>query len=180
MKKILKEIIRLLRGEVSTRHLIKHGLIVGKNFNRQGRCIIDPSHCWLIKIGDNVTMATGVYLLAHDASSKNVCGYTKIGKIEIGNDVFLGAYSIVLPNVKIGDNSIVACGSIVTKDVPSNVIVAGNPAKIISTVADYKKKMKTKMKQSTIYDKSYMIGNITKKKEEQMKNDLAGKIGFIE
>ncbi len=179
MEKTIKNIIRLIRGEVSTGQLIKRGLTVGNNFNRQGHCIIDPSHCWLIEIGDNVTMATGVYLLAHDASSKNVCGYTKIGKIIIGNNVFLGAYSIILPNVTIGDNSIVACGSIVTRDIPSNVIVAGNPAKIISTIADYKKKMKNKMKQSIIYDDSYLIGRITKGKKEQMKKDLANKIGFI-
>ena len=63
---------------------------------------LDPSHCWLIEIGDNVTFGPHVQVLAHDASMHNVLGYTKIGRVRIGNNVFIGAGSIVLPNVQIG------------------------------------------------------------------------------
>jgi maltose O-acetyltransferase len=55
--------------------------------------------------------------------------YTKIGLVKIGDNVFIGAGSIILPNVKIGNNVIIGAGSIVTKDVPDNSLVAGNPAK---------------------------------------------------
>lgn len=70
MKKILKNFILYFRGEVSTEKLIKMGLKVGENFNRQSGCIIDYAHCWLISIGNNVTLAPRVHILAHDASTK--------------------------------------------------------------------------------------------------------------
>ncbi|MFR3924042.1 MAG: hypothetical protein ACLTXI_01795 [Collinsella sp.] len=54
------------------------GLKVGSNFNMLGGCIIDHSHCWLIRIGDNVTFAPRVHVLAHDASTKRVLGYTRM------------------------------------------------------------------------------------------------------
>ncbi|WP_253200562.1 DapH/DapD/GlmU-related protein [Clostridium sp. CF012] len=102
---------------INTEQLIKMGLKVGKNFNRLGGCIIDDSHCWLITIGDNVTLAPRVHILAHDASTKMYLDVTKIGLVDIGNNVFIGAGSIILPNVKIGNNVIIGAGSIVTKDI---------------------------------------------------------------
>lgn len=90
--------------------------------------IIDPSHCWHIKIGDNVTLAPRVHILAHDTSTKHFLGYTRIGNVVIGNNVFIGADSVILPGVTIGDNVVVGANSTVSRDVPSNVVVAGSPA----------------------------------------------------
>lgn len=180
MRKILQSMVRCVRGEISTKKLIKNGLIVGKNFSRQGNCIIDPSHCWLIEIGDNVTLANGVYILAHDASTKNLIGYAKIGNVKIGNNVFVGARSIILPNVKIGDNVIIGSGSIVTKDVPSNVVIAGNPAKIISNIDNYKNKMLKKMKDDNVFEENYTLRKgISKDKKNKMKKELNKGIGFV-
>lgn len=180
MFKILQSIIRLLRGEISTKKLIRRGLVVGKNFNRQGHVIIDPPHCWLIEIGDNVTLATGVYILAHDASMKSKLDYAKIGKVIIGNNVFVGANSIILPNVTIGDNVIIGCGSVITKSIPNNSIVAGNPGKIISTYNEYIKKQKLLMKENPMYSEEFTIrGKITKHKKEKMIKDLTNKVGFV-
>ena len=125
----IKEFIYRLRGEYTTEKLIKMGMKVGKNFGRLNGVILDPSHCWLIEIGDNVTMAPRVHILCHDASTKTFLGYTKIGRVTIGDNVFIGAGSVVLPNVKIGDNVIIGANSTVSKDVPDNVVVAGNPAR---------------------------------------------------
>ena len=72
----LKDIIRRIIGEVPTKTLIKRGLKVGDNFNRQQGCFIDPTHCFLIEIGNNVTFSIKVTLLAHDASTKMLIGYT--------------------------------------------------------------------------------------------------------
>ena len=136
LKNDIKDIIRTIIGEVPTKKLIKRGLKVGENFNRQQGCFIDPTHCWLIEIGNNVTMSIRVVLMAHDASTKNSLGYTKIGKIKIKDNVFLGANTIVLPNVTIGENSVIGANSVVTKDVPPNSVVAGNPARIISSIKE--------------------------------------------
>jgi maltose O-acetyltransferase len=54
--------------------------------------------------------------------------------INIGNDVWISGSSVILPGITIGDNSIVAAGSVVKKDVPANTIVAGNPAKILKSI----------------------------------------------
>lgn len=101
LKKILKQIIYRIRGEYTVEQLKKLGLRVGKNFNPQLGFELDPSHCWLIDIGDNVTFGPHVQVLAHDASMYNALGYTKIGRVRIGNNVFIGGGSIILPNVKI-------------------------------------------------------------------------------
>jgi acetyltransferase-like isoleucine patch superfamily enzyme len=78
-----------------------------------------------IYIGDESFVAVGAMILTHDYC-RNIHKKTYIGK-----QCFIGANSIILPGISIGDHVIVGAGSIVTKDVKSNCIVAGNPAKII-------------------------------------------------
>lgn len=73
---------------------ISNGLKIGKDCSVMGECIIDPGHCWLIEIGDRVMLAPRVHILAHDASTKRSLGYTRLGNVSIGNDVFIGAGSI--------------------------------------------------------------------------------------
>lgn len=165
---------------VDTEYLVKNGMIVGENFRRQEQCIIDPNHCWLIDIGDNVTLAPRVHILAHDASTKMHIGYTKIGKVSIGNNVFIGASSLILPNVKIGNNVIVGAGSVVTKDIPDDTIVAGNPIKYIGKTSEYISKHIERLEVSTIYDDKWIIGNISDNMKKQMNIDLEKGIGYIE
>ena len=93
---------------------------------------IDLGEPYLIKIGNNVTI-TCVRILTHDASLKKKTGYTKVGKVHIGDNVFVGAGSIILPNVCIGNNCIIGAGTVVAKDIPDNSIAVGNPMRIIST-----------------------------------------------
>ena len=66
----IKELIYRLRGEVPTEKLISMGMKVGEGFRRLSGVILDPSHCWLIEIGNHVTMAPRVHILCHDASTK--------------------------------------------------------------------------------------------------------------
>ena len=175
----LKNIIYRIRGEYTVNQLKKMGLCVGKNFNPQLGYELDPSHCWLIEIGDNVTFGPHVQVLAHDASSNRLLGYTKIGRVWIGNNVFVGAGSIILPNVKIGNNSIIGAGSVVTHDVPENVICAGNPARIISSY-EYLTKNKILLEKCPVYQEDYTLrGNITVEKKIQQKNDLNKSVGYI-
>ena len=117
-----------------------HGLKTGKNFHCFSDYPIDANWPWLITIGDNVTISTNVKLLAHDASTCLVGAHTKIGIISIGNNVFIGAGSIVLCDTRIGDNCIIGAGSVVTHDVPSNSVYAGNPATFICSYTDFQEK----------------------------------------
>ena len=133
----LREIIYKLRGEVSTPTLLKRGLSIGKNFHRMNGVWIDPGHAWLISIGDDVTIAPRVTILAHDASPQAWRGVTKIGAVKIGSCVFIGAGSIILPGVCIGNDVIIAAGSVVTASVSDNCVVGGNPAKKIMDLSVY-------------------------------------------
>lgn len=180
IKKIIKNFIYRIRGEYTIEQLKELGLHVGKNFNPQLGFELDPSHCWLIDIGDNVTFGPHVQVLAHDASMHTALGYTKIGRVSIGNGVFIGAGSIILPNVKIGNNSIIGAGSVVTKDVPSNVVCAGNPAKVLFTIDEFIEKNKNSMKISNLYGEDYTLrGNITESKKNQQREELKDKVGYV-
>ena len=178
---ILKEFVYRLRGEYTTEKLIKMGLKVGKNFGRLNGVILDPSHCWLITIGNNVTMAPRVHVLAHDASTKIFLGYTKIGRVNIGNNVFIGAESVILPNVNIGNNVVIGANSIVTKDVPSNSVYAGNPARYICTIDEYIQKNKDRMGEGPVYGEEYTLRkNMDDSKKKKMYKELDSKIGFVD
>jgi maltose O-acetyltransferase len=86
---------KALLEEIWLEDYIKMGMQVGKNCSIQPGVVIDYSHCWLIKIGDNVTIAPQAYLLAHDASTKRINNYTKIGSVTIEDNVFIGAGAII-------------------------------------------------------------------------------------
>lgn len=177
----IKELVYRIRGEYTTERLINMGMKVGKNFGRLNGVILDPSHCWLIEIGDNVTLAPRVHILCHDASTKQFLNYTKIGKVKIGNNVFIGAESIVLPNVNIGNNVIIGANSTITKDIPNNVVVAGNPAKIICSLEKYLEKHRMGMEKFSVYGEEYTLrGDIDKKKKNQMIEELENQIGYVD
>lgn len=122
---------KILLEEIWLDDYLKRGMKIGKNSSIQPGVILDYSHCNLITIGNNVTIAPQAYLLAHDASTKRDLGYTKIGRIDIKDNVFVGARALIMPGVTVGENSIVAAGAVVTKNVKANTVVAGNPAKEI-------------------------------------------------
>lgn len=165
--KIIDKFKNYLRGEPELKRYIKSGLVVGRAFSFGRYCFFDPSFCFLISIGDNVTFSTRVHVLAHDASLKRTIGYSKVGKVSIGNNVFIGANVTILPGISIGDSSIVGAGSVVTRSIPSHEVWAGNPAKRICSLEEYEKKVKGLYTKK--YGTQYKIGSgIT----QEMKNEL--------
>jgi len=180
MKKYIKRLFYRFRSNYTTEQLIKMGLKVGKNFHRMHDVILDPSHCWLIQIGDNVTMAPRVHILAHDASLVHYLGYARIGNVIIGDNVFIGADTVILPNVKIGNNCIIGANSTVSRDIPDNSVAVGSPAKVIIDTDSYIIKNKILMETHPIYDESYTNrGAITKEKKDKMFNELKNGFGFV-
>ena len=159
---------------------IENGLSIGKDCSIMGEVIIDPGHCWLIEIGDRVTLAPRVHLLAHDASTKRELGYAVIGRVIIGNDVFVGAGSIILPGVIIGSRVIIGAGTIVSKSIPDNSVVVGNPARMLCTYEEYMQKRKNEMSKTPVFDSSFKIDVISEVKKEEMKKALKSSIGFVE
>lgn len=158
---------------------LDNGLSIGRDYSIQDQVIIDPSHAWLIKIGNRVTIAPRTHILAHDASTKYILGYTLIGKVIIGDDVFIGAGSIVLPNVTIGNKVIVGAGSVVKHSIPDNSVAVGNPAKVICTYDEYKRKREQQLANTAVFDESFTIHQITEEKKRLMKEKLSNSIGFV-
>jgi len=180
IKNIIRTILYRIRGDHTTEQLINLGLRVGKNFSRLHGVILDPAHCWLISIGDNVTIAPRVHILAHDASTYNHLGYTKIGCVNIGNNVFIGAESVILPNVSIGDNVIIGANSTVTKNIPPNSVAAGTPAKVICSLEAYLQKNRERMKVRPCYGEEYTTRqNVNAEKREQMIREMQDGEGYV-
>ena len=179
--KAIKKLVCRIRGTITTGELMERGMVVGKNFQRQNEVILDPDHCWLITIGDNVTLAPRVHILAHDASTKQFLGCTKIGRVDIGNNVFIGAESVILPNVHIGDNVIIGANSTVTKDIPPNSVAVGNPAKVVYTLEKYLSKERKIKDKSPFFDESYTLRrDVPMEKRMEMKELLKGKKRYID
>lgn len=124
---------------------------IGKNCSIQKRKV--PLYANLIRLGNNVHIASNVSFLTHDVSylvfnnHPDMIGVSvpeRVGCIEIGNNVFIGSGVHILYDTKIGNNVIIGTCSVVTKDIPDNCVVAGVPAKIIGHFDDYVKKMTDK------------------------------------
>lgn len=179
LKRIVKKILRIFfnwpRPKPKLEDILrKNGMKIGTNIKILEGCIIDDSHYWHIEIGDDVTLAPRVHILAHDASTKTHLNYTKIKNVFIGNRVFIGASSIVMPGVRIGDNAIIGAGSVVTRDVPENSVFAGNPAKFICRVEDYLEKEKAEMNKENMFDESFTLrGAIDAGKKIAMKDAVS-------
>lgn len=133
---------------------------IGENFFANYDCIfLDVNK---ITIGDNVFLAPRVSLFtAGHPIDKDVrneqleYGYP----ITIGNDVWIGGNVTVNPGVTIGDNVVIGSGSVVTKDIPSNVVAAGNPCKVIRNITDLDKEYWNKQRELYYLDKGIKIDN---------------------
>ncbi|MEN6575743.1 MAG: DapH/DapD/GlmU-related protein [Phycisphaerales bacterium] len=158
----------------------ERGLVVGKNFHMLADVILDYAHIWHIEIGDDVTLAPRVHILAHDASTKMHLGYTRIGKVKIGNRVFVGAGSIILPGVTIGDNVVIGAGSIVSRDIPAGQVAAGNPARIICTIDAFLQRRREEMEKFPCFSEAYTIArNVTAEMKNEMNTRMTDRIGYV-
>ena len=180
----LKEIVAfIMYGDLPTRYFVKRGMTIGKNFNRQSGTRLDPSHCWLISIGDDVTLSNKVQLLAHDDTPRVYTGYGRIGRIQIGNRVFVGANTTILMNTRIGDDVIIGAGSVVTKDIPNDSVVVGNPARVIGKTSEFITREKDRIENGICFDKSYSYYHSVGLEKKQEMQDIFSKnpqIGYLE
>ncbi|MDM8534450.1 sugar O-acetyltransferase, partial [Clostridiaceae bacterium HSG29] len=106
-----------------------------KNFYMNHNCVILDVN--IVTFGDNVMIGPNVqiYTATHPVNADIRNKGRELGyKVTIGDNVWVGGGSIICPNITIGDNVVIAAGSVVVKNVPENVIVGGNPAKIIKTI----------------------------------------------
>ena len=158
----------------SVEFLRSRGVRIGENVNLINTTI-DWSHGFLVTIGNRVTL-TGVRILAHDGSTQIPLGVSRVGRVTIGDEVFVGHGSIILPGVTIGSRVVVGAGSVVTKDIPDNSVAAGNPARVIGTYDDFVKKHAAAMEAAPVYHTLWT--EKTPEEKERMRDELASGIGY--
>lgn len=168
--KVINQIFKFLRKKLENpiNYSKRIGVSIGENCKLNGI----PnwgSEPWLISLGDHTEISFDCVFITHDGATwcfrndekyKNVI---KFGKIKIGNNCFIGARSMIMPGVTIGDNSIVAAGALVTKNIPSGEVWGGVPAHFITTTEQYADKC---LLNTPDYDRENLRMN---KKEEVLK-----------
>lgn len=130
-------------------------MVIGEKCSIAGDAEFEEAWATHIRIGNEVTVARGARFISHDASTWRELGASRVGVIEIGDRTFIGAYTIVMPNVRIGSDVIVGSGSVVTRDVPNGEVVAGNPARKICTTVEYLEKTKKKLTNAPCFGEEY-------------------------
>ena len=150
----LKQIVRKIRYRLNPRNDVKIAREMGVRFTAEPgkeKCqfLSEPSAMfgsepYLITIGENVEITAGVVFITHDGAVWTLRNYDEKYKnldvfapINVGNNVFIGNNAIILPGVTIGDNVIIGAGAVVAKDIPSNSVAAGVPAKVIRSLEEY-------------------------------------------
>jgi maltose O-acetyltransferase len=183
VKGFFRQIERRIHNQSDIQGLVERGMKIGKDVHIDHRVIFDKSHCWLITICDEVTFAPCVHVLAHDASTKRHLGYTKIGRVTIKSKTFIGANSIILPGVTIGENVIIGAGSVVTGNIPDGVVAVGVPAKVIGTTGDYIARHREELRIRPLFPrdiKTEASGILSPAKKIEIFNALNDGMGYIQ
>ena len=195
IKKIIMRLLFLYRGTSNSyvKYLRKKGCKVGEGtvFFFPREVTVDITRPWLIDIGRNVQITKNVSILTHGydwsvikGKYGEICG--SAGRVKIGDNVFIGFNSTILKGVTVGDNVIIGANSLVSHDIPSNVVVGGNPARVLMSIDDYYKKRKDKQLLEaellfySYYERCNMIPKenvfrefifLFKKRDEKLKDD---------
>lgn len=165
---IIKEKVKRLylkqryNNETFCTYLRSLGVVVGENtiFFSPQTAVVDVTRPYLLKIGKGVKIAANVTILTHDFSLT-----------EISDNVFIGMNSSIMPGCHIGKNCIIGTGSVVTKDIPDNCVVAGNPARVISSLSEFYNRKKKEVVQD-----AFRLANIIRK--EKGRKPFPQEVGF--
>jgi maltose O-acetyltransferase len=130
LRRLRHRLVDRLRGDAPLDRLVAQGMQVGVNTHIARQIYIDHVAPWLISIGDYSTIGPYTAIITHDTSLVHHTGQTRLGRVDIGERVYIGVGAILLPGTTIGEDSVVGAGAVVHGDVPPGSLVLGNPAKI--------------------------------------------------
>lgn len=141
---MIKKILSLYRRQFWSSEKIArfNGVKIGKECDIKK--VAFGSEPYLVSIGNRVQITDGTRIFTHGGGHilrKNYPDIDFFGKVVIKDNVYIGNNCLIMPGVTIGSNVLVAAGSVVTKSVPDDVVVGGNPAKILSSITDFEQKM---------------------------------------
>ena len=147
----IKILYKIIRNKIMQKlNPIKYARLIGVNFPDGGLHLFGyvswSTEPWLINIGRNVFITTGVRFITHDGGTllfRNLVPDLEITKpITIGDNVYIGNNVIILPGVTIGSNVIIGAGAVVSRSIPDNSVAVGVPARVIKTADEYLEKAK--------------------------------------
>ena len=146
----------------------------GTIFYNPMNTVVDETSLPFIEIGKNCRITAEVIILAHDYSYAVLrpeyhCMPRKAGVTKVGDNVFVGMKSIILMGSQIGNNVIIGAGAVVSGNIPDNVVVAGNPAKVVCTLDDYYERQ---IKRLDSYAKIYYKRTKSYLQRELTENDM--------
>ncbi|SEK70043.1 Acetyltransferase (isoleucine patch superfamily) [Roseovarius nanhaiticus] len=148
---VLVRAMRYFERKALIKSAISSGMSVGRGTKFVGTQRFG-SEPYLIEIGEDCLITNDVSFICHDGAWAVACGldgvklsesYRKhgvFGRISVGNNCFVGVNAVLLPNTKIGKNSIVGAAAVVKGDYPEGSIIAGNPARVVGKTSDYRVK----------------------------------------
>lgn len=177
----VRSLVRRARGQADPERLQAAGMDIGARVQITGGVYLDPGFPWLISIGDDTVLSPDVIVLVHDASTRKHIGYTRLAPVRIGSNVYVGARAVILPGVTIGDDAIVAAGSVVRHAVAPGTMVGGVPARPIGRVADYIARHRAAMRDRPCWAKEgwTLAGGITEERKRVMQEALRDGEGYV-
>lgn len=140
---------RLLGSDAYVEHARQRGCVIGSGTRFYGEKKLDLGHAHLITIGSDCIITDEVRVLAHIKDrpilanrfdDDQIPKRSTVGAVTIGDNVFVGEKTIILPDVSIGDNVIIGASSVVTKDVPSDTIAVGAPCEAVMSLDEYRRR----------------------------------------
>lgn len=163
---IFNRIIKFIKSKITPLEYLAREAGVDIGYNNFISSPFWGTEPYLIKIGNNCQITEGVKIFTHGGAQvlrDQDPEFDTFGKVKIGDWVYIGNNSLIMPGVTIEDHVLIAAGSVVTKSVPSGVVVGGNPARIICTIEDYRKNNEihnTRTKSLSPIEKKEMLLNL--------------------
>jgi maltose O-acetyltransferase len=161
-------------------YLRRQGVKIGANTVIIFPGYIDGRLPYLLEIGSNVVISRMVTILTHDAATAYAGDLIKVGRVFIYDHCFIGANATILCNVKVGPDSIVGAGSVVSRDIPAGEVWGGNPARFICRTEDYIAKQRKHAESRESFEGGpYRHPYIEEKQKQLLREKLRDSFGFF-